>query len=65
MLSLLVVPAHSRGGLKLDDHCGPFQPRLFCDSCIFKTLFARSRCYAWKHVEVHLGRMKERLWGEL
>jgi len=24
-------PAHSRG-LKLDDHCGPFQPRPFCDS---------------------------------
>ena len=20
------------GGLKLDDHCGPFQPRPFCDS---------------------------------
>ena len=26
-------PAHSRG-LKLDDHCGPFQPRPFCDSMI-------------------------------
>ena len=26
-------PAHSRG-LKLDDHCGPFQPRPFCDSVI-------------------------------
>jgi len=24
-------PAHSRG-LKLDDHCGPFQPRPFYDS---------------------------------
>jgi len=24
-------PAHSRG-LKLDEHCGPFQPRPFCDS---------------------------------
>ena len=23
-------PAHSRG-LELDDHCGPFQPRPFCD----------------------------------
>jgi len=22
------------GGLKLDDHCGPFQPRPFCDSMI-------------------------------
>ena len=26
-------PAHSRG-LKLNDHCGPFQPRLLCDSMI-------------------------------
>jgi len=26
-------PAYSRG-LKLDDHCGPFQPRPFCDSMI-------------------------------
>jgi len=24
-------PAHSRG-LELDDHCGPLQPRPFCDS---------------------------------
>ena len=24
-------PAHGRG-LELDEHCGPFQPRLFCDS---------------------------------
>ena len=23
-------PAHSRG-LELDDHCGPYQPRPFCD----------------------------------
>jgi len=28
-------PAHSRG-LKPDDHCGPFQPRPFCDSMILK-----------------------------
>jgi len=26
-------PAHSRG-LELDEHCGPFQPRPFCDSVI-------------------------------
>jgi len=26
-------PAHSMG-LKLDDHCGPFQPRPFYDSVI-------------------------------
>ena len=23
---------HIAGGLKLDDHCGPFPPRPFCDS---------------------------------
>jgi len=26
---------HIAGGFKLDDHCGPFQPRLFCDCMIF------------------------------
>jgi len=25
---------HIAGGLKLNDHCGPFQPRPFCDSVI-------------------------------
>ena len=25
---------HIAGGLKLDDHCGPFQPRTFYDSMI-------------------------------
>ena len=25
---------HIAGGLKLDGHCGPFQPRPFCDSII-------------------------------
>ena len=25
---------HVAGGLKLDDHCGPFQPRPFYDSVI-------------------------------
>ena len=25
---------HIAGGLKLSDHCGPFQPRPFCDSMI-------------------------------
>jgi len=28
-----VVTLHIAGGLKLDDHCGPFQPRPFYDSC--------------------------------
>ena len=26
---------HVTGGLKLDDHCGPFQPKPFYDSMIF------------------------------
>jgi len=25
---------HIAGGLELDDHCGPFQPRPFCGSVI-------------------------------
>ena len=27
-----LVTRHKAGGLKLDDHCGPFQPRPFYDS---------------------------------
>ena len=27
-----LVTLHIAGGLKLNDHCGPFQPRPFCDS---------------------------------
>ena len=29
---------HIAGGLKLDDHCGPFQPRPFSDSMVFVIL---------------------------
>ena len=29
---------HMAGGLKLDDHCGPFQPRPFYDSMILSIL---------------------------
>ena len=29
-----LVTLHTAGGLKLDEHCGPFQPRPFCDSMI-------------------------------
>jgi len=29
---------HIAGGLKLDDHCGPFQPRPFCDSMLHTEL---------------------------
>ena len=29
-----LVTLHIAGGLKLNDHCGPFHPRPFCDSVI-------------------------------
>jgi len=29
---------HIAGGLKLDDHCGPFQPRPFCNSVMCTTM---------------------------
>jgi len=29
-----LVTLHIAGGLKLEDHCGPFQPRPFYDSMI-------------------------------
>jgi len=29
-----LVTLHTAGGLKLDDHCGPFQPRPFHDSMV-------------------------------
>ena len=34
---------HIAGGLKLDDHCGPFQPRPFYDSVILCVLSSPSR----------------------
>jgi len=30
------VTLHIAGGLKLDDHCGPFHPRSFYDSMVEK-----------------------------
>ena len=33
-----LVTLHIAGGLKLDNHCDPFQPRPFCDSMILGTL---------------------------
>ena len=32
-------PAHSRGGLKPDDHCGPFQPRPFYYYIIYTYIY--------------------------
>ena len=46
---------HIAGGLELDDHCGPFQPRPFCDSmiaCVTKDFgyqFKVSFCYKAVH----------------
>ena len=36
------VTLHIAGGLKLDDHCGPFQPRPFYDSMKFHVLLLLS-----------------------
>jgi len=33
------------GGLKLDDNCGPFQPRLFYDSMIITFFFYHSKLH--------------------
>ena len=34
-----LVTLHIAGGLKLDDHCGPFQPRPVYDSMILNLTF--------------------------
>ena len=34
-----VVTLHIAEGLELDEHCGPFQPRPFCDSMINPLVF--------------------------
>jgi len=35
-LAWWLVTLHTAGRLKVDDRCGPFQPRPFCDSMIPK-----------------------------
>jgi len=41
-----LVTLHIAGGLKLDDHCGAFQSRPFCDSMILLLLFLIAKpCY--------------------
>ena len=35
---------HIAGGLKLDDHCGPFQPRPFYDSMILCVIQCQGLC---------------------
>ena len=41
-----LVTLHIAGGLKPDDHCGPFQPRPFYDSMIPKKWHAAYRVIA-------------------
>ena len=36
---------HTAGGLKLDDHCGPFQPMPFCDSMTDSVLLSLGFSY--------------------
>jgi len=56
--SLVGDPAHSRG-LELDEHCGPLQPRPFCDAMIFPGDFTTphpgSLCFtsSWGWVPPH------------
>jgi len=39
-----LVTLHIAGGLKLHDHCGPFQPRPFCDSMnLHKQMYTRKQ----------------------
>ena len=38
---------HMAGGLKLDDHCGPFQPRPFDDSMILNQIQLSSQVYRY------------------
>ena len=38
----LLATLHIAGGLKLDDHCGPFQPRPFYDSMILYFIWFKS-----------------------
>jgi len=45
---------HIAGGLKLDDHCGPFQPRPFYDSilCLYALVYHFERLWSHKVVTV-------------
>ena len=46
-----LVTMHIAGGLKLDYHCGPFQPRPFCDSTVEKSV---SKSHQSKHAHFFL-----------
>ena len=38
------------GGLELDDHCGPFQPRSFYDSMILEVPFSSGKQFKFCYV---------------
>ena len=51
-----LVTLHIAGGLKLDDHCGPFQPRPFYDSLILCFhIWVTDLCLRWNHAEMDWG----------
>ena len=43
-----LVTLHIAGGLKLDDHCGPFQPRPFYDFITHSVILYRPQSSSWK-----------------
>ena len=46
-ITVVVVGDRARSrGLKVDDHCGPFQPRPFYDSMITDTFLERHSMYS-------------------
>ena len=47
-----LVTLHIAGGLKLRDHCGPFQSRPFCDSMIVHT--SQQSCFSMTFIFVIL-----------
>ena len=45
---------HTAGGLKVDDHCGPFQPRPFYDSMILLVLSQEKKeIYMYMHLFIY------------
>jgi len=58
-----LVTLHIAGGLKLDDHCGSFQPRPFCSILLYSTLlysilFFPLEIYFSHGITVKLGRQQ-------
>jgi len=53
-----LVTLHIAGGLKLDDHCGPFQPRPFYDSMSALHLQLYTKCIEKNNVGPSTGKNK-------